>query len=368
MHHRDLVLGQFEHVSQALGRVDVVFDDEHPPTRHRRHCSRSGHGGLGRREREANAELGPSTRACAVGRDVATMELDQPLHQGEPQPEAAPAAIQAGVGLAERLKQASEQLGAHALTGVGDAEDGATSDGVELQGDPRHPSRRREFDGVLQEVAQDLGQAAGVGGHHHRSVGQLELERDSSLLEERALVLQRLARHEREVERLEPELNLLSSDAGDVEEVIHQVRELGRLSVDHRQRPPRLLTAWRRSLEDIGAVADRRQGVAQLMRQHGQKLVLAVVGLGELAVGFPQRLLGPLPLGDVTHHADDGAGAIDGGPPGADLDWKGAAVSSLVHRLEQQVAGAGAGELLGQRAPGVGRPQVTHREREQLLS
>ena len=58
-------------------------------------------------------------------------------------------------------------------------------------------------------------------------------------------------------------------------------------------------------------VEDRRQGVAQLVGEHREELVLAAVGLGEL-LGLPaQLLLQPLALGHVAERGEQGAA----GPP-----------------------------------------------------
>ena len=56
----------------------------------------------------------------------------------------------------------------------------------------------------------------------------------------------------------------------------------------------------RRSAQQLQAADDRRQRVAQLVGQRGQKLVLA-------AVGLPQRLLHAHPLGDVGVGAEPAA-------------------------------------------------------------
>ena len=57
--------------------------------------------------------------------------------------------------------------------------------------------------------------------------------------------------------------------------------------------------------QHVQRVADRRQRIAQLVRQHRQELVLAAVGLA-------QRLLGALALGDVDHRADEAEEAAVG--------------------------------------------------------
>ena len=64
---------------------------------------------------------------------------------------------------------------------------------------------------------------------------------------------------------------------------------------------PRALAA---QPEQVHGVTDRRQRVAQLVAEHGQELVLAAVGLGQLLSVAFQLLLQPLALGDVPKDED----------------------------------------------------------------
>ena len=105
----------------------------------------------------------------------------------------------------------------------------------------------------------------------------------------------------RHVDRLFLEPDLAAGDSGNLEQVIDQVSHLANLVVDHVAGPAQVGVVRAALLHDLDGVADRGQGVAQLVAQHGQELVLARVCLGQLArlrLAVPQGRLRPLSLGD----------------------------------------------------------------------
>ena len=110
-----------------------------------------------------------------------------------------------------------------------------------------------------------------------------------------------------EVEPLLAQQDLAPRDPGDVEQIVHQAGEVADLALHGGAGALRLALGGLGHAEQVEAVADRRQRVAQLVREHGQELVLVVRGL-------PESLLGTLALGDVAgdgRSAGDPAGGID---------------------------------------------------------
>ena len=84
-----------------------------------------------------------------------------------------------------------------------------------------------------------------------------------------------------------------------------QPGELVDLPVDYLQRPARLLPSGRGVLEHVQAVPDRREGVAKLVRERGEELVLPRVGLDQAGVGVAERTQHLDPLhrrGDLVCH------------------------------------------------------------------
>ena len=99
--------------------------------------------------------------------------------------------------------------------------------------------------------------------------------------------------HHLQLDRLLLEDHLASRDPGDVQQVIHHASHVLDLILDDLDRPLEVRAVEPFDLHDLHGVADRRQGIAQLVREHGEELVLPLVGLLE-------DLLHPLPPRDLV--------------------------------------------------------------------
>ena len=108
------------------------------------------------------------------------------------------------------------------------------------------------------------------------------------------MVVARPAHQLAQVDARPLELDLPARDARHVEQVVDEPGEVLGLTADDLLRARGLLAAGQRAVEEVDAVADRRERVAQLVREDAEELVLAPVRLA-------QRLLGALALGDVHH-------------------------------------------------------------------
>ena len=97
------------------------------------------------------------------------------------------------------------------------------------------------------------------------------------------------------VDALPAQQQLAARDARHVEQVVDQARHVGDLALDHVAAPGPVGLGRAFAPEDRDRGADRRERVAQLVRQRGDELVLAAVGLA-------QRFLGGALLGHV--HGD----------------------------------------------------------------
>ena len=97
----------------------------------------------------------------------------------------------------------------------------------------------------------------------------------------------------RHVDALPPQLDRSARDPRHVQQVLHQASHVLRLAVDDTGRPLQLLRTGRPGAQDLYGVADGSERVPQLVREQGEKLVLALVGLAELT-------LRPLLVGDVA--------------------------------------------------------------------
>ena len=90
--------------------------------------------------------------------------------------------------------------------------------------------------------------------------------------------------HGGQLDRLPTQLDLAAHQARDIEQIVHQANQMVDLPLHDAVR---LLHGFRvnvRQRQDFERVANRRQGISQLVGQHRKKLVLAaVVFLGDAA-------------------------------------------------------------------------------------
>src|SRR5205807_1451661 len=106
-------------------------------------------------------------------------------------------------------------------------------------------------------------------------------------------------------------------DARHIEQVVDQSREVRELPLDHVARPAQLWVGYRLHAHELYGTQNRRQRIAQLVREHREELVL-------VAVRLLQRLFRPGPLGNFALQRAVRAfelriGALQGGIEGLEL-------------------------------------------------
>ena len=146
----------------------------------------------------------------------------------------------------------------------------------------------------------------------HRRLGQAQLELLVATDEERPGGLERALDDRRQRHALAAELQLAVRDAGKVEEVVDQPHHVRDLPLDHAPGAlaPRLfLRRVARPGEDLGRARERRQRIAELVRERREERILPAVRLAQGALGraafghlgrqrFVHRLERVRPLGD----------------------------------------------------------------------
>ena len=228
-------------------------------------------------------------------------------HQREPDAEAALLAIGRMVGLGEEIEHLRQHVRVDADAGVGDADDRLTGAVAVVPGpvdrelDP--PAVAGVLDRVGEQVADHLGEPDRVADGDQRTVGQHALEPLPPLGGERPGGLQRAPDDVGEVDPLGAQRDLAARDARDVEEIVDEPDEVADLPAEHVERRREQRLGRRRELHELHRVRDRRERVAQLVRERRQELVLAPVGLA-------QRLLAADALGEVDADADAAADAV----------------------------------------------------------
>ena len=79
-----------------------------------------------------------------------------------------------------------------------------------------------------------------------------------------------------------PQFDLALADAAEIHKIVDQAHHLVELTLGDPARQLEILGRQIGSLHQLDGVADRRQGVSQLVRQDRQKLVFAPVGFFQL--------------------------------------------------------------------------------------
>jgi hypothetical protein len=265
---------------ERLAPVRVVLDHQDAAAGEgggrRRRCRRPQ---LRGRDRQGDREARPAPEPFARGRDLAAVQVDDAARERQPDAEAALRARERRVRLDEQVEDRGQVLARDADPVVLHLDLGRAV--VPLQRHPDPTARGRVLARVVQQVPDHLLQARGVAQHRHRPVGQRERQVLSLPLERRPMGFHRLRDRLAQVERLRAQADAAARDARDVQQVVEQPRHVPRLAVDHGDRPPRRLVEPPVLFQDLGRVDDRAKRVAQLVREHGQELVLlAVRGLG----------------------------------------------------------------------------------------
>jgi hypothetical protein len=153
---------------------------------------------------------------------------------------------------------------------------------------------RRVLGRVVEQVDQHLDQARAVALDRHRLRRQVHRQRVAAFLDVRARLFHRRDRDLVQVKDLVFQFHQSARHARDVEQVVHQFRHVAHLARDDVAGLQTQAFAHFRQPQQLGGAGDRRQRIAQLVRQHRQELVLHLVvalGLGARRALARQDLL-----------------------------------------------------------------------------
>ena len=285
---------------QHVARVGVVLHDEDPARRHARLAPAGVVGDGGARDGQPDREHAALPRARAARLHAAAVKLDELADQREPDAEAARGPLRRLIALHEEVEDARQQVGAHAHAAVAHAQQGLAA--LDAGPDADGAAGGRELERVADEVGDDLLQPRGVPGHPHRAA----VDRDVVTLGDarRAQGGHGAPRGGQQVHGTGLEDDLAGHHAPDVEQVVHQPREVLGLPGDDLGGPRTAQVVDAQALQHGHRAADGAQRIAQLMAEHGQELVLrAVRALRRRARGHQLGLV-RLALGDVDADAD----------------------------------------------------------------
>src|ERR1700686_1825780 len=242
----------------------------------------AGGGGLDCPARQSHDELAALPQSVAVGLHVASVHLDQALGQRQTYAEA-------GLAVSVELRRLRKQIehlrqhpgfNANAIVAYpylyiladrsGSQFDATTGVGI--------------LDGVAQYIADNLRQARQVAIDKQ----WLRIHVDDQLM---ALVrhhrfhgLDRARDDGRQLNPLAMDSNLATSDARHIEQIVHQFRQMSELPLNDLACPNELHRRQLRIAHQLHGIVDRRQWIAQLVRQHRQELIFMAIGLAQCAI------------------------------------------------------------------------------------
>ena len=312
---------EFEQGRHHFRGIDVVVDDQHPaPLASRqwrrdrqrgrrrclsccrccrcRSCRSRGQGGQRHDELAALAE-----NACRA--DGAAVQIDESLHQAQADAQAPLRAVERAVGLSEQIEDVGQQLGRNTDAGVAHPQHRR----VALQ--PYAHADAAAIVGVLgsvgEQVDDHLLQAGGVCVQPDGLWRQRHGEHMPMLRDERLRRLHRPFDDAFDADPFPPKPNPTGADAGDIQQIVDQVRQLTDLARDDAAGLQLDRVLVRLPAQQHQGVADRRQRVAEFVAQHRQELVLAAGQIGQRLGLFQGLALQPVARGDVLEDDRDAA-------------------------------------------------------------
>ena len=154
---------------------------------------------------------------------------------------------------------------------------------------------------VVQQITEHLHEPDGIGVEVHGRVGQQQVDGVAATVRELGARLDGLVQHVGKVDPFPSQFELVARDPVDIEQVVHQPHHVAGLAIhdvqaaaDHRRIRPG-------AADEFERVPNRRQRAPELVRERGEKIGLA-------AVGLLQCFFGTLALRDVDGNAADPRG------------------------------------------------------------
>ena len=229
------------------------------------------------------------------------MQLDDPAGQRQPQAQAAPAPIEAPVRAGERLVQPLQDVGGDAHAGVADRPaspgGGPASETTSSVTEPPRPVCFTAFSSRASATRRSRPASA---QHPDRGGGQRQGQGHPGPIRVGAAGLDRLAADLAQVHVLRLQRDQAAGQPGDLQDVVDDPREAVDLAIHQLVQVGGEPGIARPSPQQVQAVADRRQGIAQLVGHQAEQLVLAARGIGQPPDLLLQLELAACGLGQVA--------------------------------------------------------------------
>src|SRR5581483_11185624 len=165
---------------------------------------------------------------------------------------------------------------------------------------------------IVEEVRNDLSQAHRVGPDPHGADGKRRREElMPPQVDDRSAGLDRLRDDRAQVDGFQLQRDLPTRDPRNVEQVVHQPRQLTELATDYVPGPENGVVRARDLVQELDRHADRCERVPELVSEHREEFVLAASGLPELLL----RQLARRDVHGTPEVAAEGSGDAEIGHP-----------------------------------------------------
>jgi hypothetical protein len=164
------------------------------------------------------------------------------------------------------------------------------------------PARVRVPARVVEEIGEDLREPHRIRVNHKLLRGHADLELMTSLVDQRTARFYRRGDHRPEIHGFPLQCDLASRDPRHIHQIVDETHEMADLALQDLEGRPRgrLL---RSETEQRERVANRGEGVAQLVRKRGEEPILALVGVGTLGEECARVVLALARTQRVRHRA-----------------------------------------------------------------
>ena len=176
----------------------------------------------------------------------------------------------------EELEETSGRLGGESDAGVAHGQRHAIA--ADLGGEPDAPASFRVTGGVVEQVRRDLAESDRISVEPDGNLGHRDVQLVAGFADERLAGLHRGGHHAREGHALAPQLERALVDPRHLQEVVDEPDEVAELALHHVVGPAGVDRPLVLYAQDLEAVAQGGEGVAQLVREHRDELVLSPFG------------------------------------------------------------------------------------------
>jgi hypothetical protein len=203
------------------------------------------------------------------------VHFDQPLHKRQPYPQSTLRLLERMLDLREHIENRRQGFRRNADARITHRHDHFV--GILRCAKPDVPAAIHVFRRIVQKIRQHLRKPGGVGVEVDRLRRQGNGQLVAGCLDRRTRSVERAIDRRGELDAFLAQGQLSPADATYVEQVVDDPDHLSELALHHCARMLDRASIACFEPHDLQRVADRRQWIAQLVRERGEKFVLAAI-------------------------------------------------------------------------------------------